>query len=197
MKILSVTDRKSCGGDFYERIEAIAAAGIWGIILREKDLEEARYYETALRVQKICEAHGIKLIVNSFIKTAREIKADGIHLPFQQFCDKIEAIQDFSLKGVSVHAPEEAKTAEKLGADYMIAGHIFPTACKRDLPPRGLEFLRKTCNAVKIPVFAIGGIHPDNIGAVMECGAAGAAVMSGLMRCTDPVRLLARFAQDH
>ena len=88
----------------------------------------------------------------------------------------------FHTIGASVHSPEEALEAEALGADYVTAGHVFATDCKKGAVPRGLEFLRKTADAVSLPVFAIGGISPENIGAVREAGAAGACMMSQMMR---------------
>ena len=92
--------------------------------------------------------------------------------------------------GVSCHSAEEAETAEKHGATYISAGHIFDTDCKRGVPGRGLAFLEATCKAVSVPVYAIGGISPENIDAVRAAGAAGACIMSGLMRCEDPAGYL-------
>lgn len=102
--------------------------------------------------------------------------------------------QFFKVIGTSVHSVEDAIKAEQLGATYMTAGHIFATDCKKGLPPRGLDFLRNVCGAVQIPVYAIGGINiassegDDSIlnvprlKEVMECGAAGGCIMSGMMR---------------
>ena len=87
--------------------------------------------------------------------------------------------------GASVHSPEEAVLAEKLGASWLIAGHIFATACKPDLPPRGLDFLRNVCSSVSIPVYAIGGITPERLPAITQAGAAGCCVMSQMMQCPD------------
>ena len=83
---------------------------------------------------------------------------------------------------VSVHTVEEARNAEKLGADGLIAGHIFVTDCKKGLAPRGLEFLKEVCAAVSIPVFAIGGIDDSNSDAVRLAGAQGECRMSWYMR---------------
>ena len=84
--------------------------------------------------------------------------------------------------GVSVHSVEEAKEAEKLGASYLTAGHVFATECKKGLLPRGLEFLEEICDSVAIPVYAIGGIHPGNLRQIEESKAAGACMMSEYMK---------------
>ncbi len=81
-----------------------------------------------------------------------------------------------------IHKPEEAIKAQKLGVDFVFAGHVFVTDCKKGLPPRGLEFLTDVVNAVKIPVYGIGGINEENIAKIMECGAAGGCMMSGFMK---------------
>ena len=67
----------------------------------------------------------------------------------------------------------------------MTAGHIFPTDCKKGLPPRGPQWLREICRAFNGPVYAIGGINAGNILSVRQAGAAGACIMSGLMACAD------------
>ena len=85
---------------------------------------------------------------------------------------------------------EDALEAEKLGCTYLTAGHIFDTDCKRGLPGRGLDFLRTVCGAVSIPAYAIGGVTAENYSAVRQAGAAGACVMSGLMRCADPAAFM-------
>ena len=102
--------------------------------------------------------------------------------------------QFFKVIGTSVHSVEDAIKAEQLGATYMTAGHIFATDCKKGLPPRGLDFLKNVCDTVQIPVYAIGGINiassegddstlnVPRLKDVMECGAAGGCIMSGMMR---------------
>jgi thiamine-phosphate pyrophosphorylase len=84
--------------------------------------------------------------------------------------------------GTSIHSVEQLRQAEEMGADYVTAGHIFSTACKADLPPRGLSFLKEICGQAKIPVYGIGGIHRENEKAVIRQGAAGVCVMSACMR---------------
>lgn len=98
--------------------------------------------------------------------------------------------EQVELLGVSVHTPAEAVRAQALGANYVTAGHVFDTDCKKGLPGRGLAFLVSVCAAVTIPVYAIGGIGMDNLSAVAQTGAAGACLMSGLMTCPNPAEMV-------
>jgi thiamine-phosphate pyrophosphorylase len=82
-----------------------------------------------------------------------------------------------------VHTVSEAKEAQELGADYLIAGHIFPTDCKKGVAARGLIFLEVVCDSVTVPVFAIGGITEERKEAVLSTGAKGICQMSEAMTC--------------
>ena len=83
---------------------------------------------------------------------------------------------------MSVHSLDEARQCERLGASYVTAGHIFATDCKKGVPPRGLSYLREICAGVNIPVFAIGGIHADNMASCLDAGADKVCMMSNLMK---------------
>ena len=102
-------------------------------------------------------------------------------------------IHPFSYVGASVHSVSEAKEAEKLGATCLIAGHIFSTDCKKDVPPRGLIFLKEVCESVDIPVFGIGGIAKENASDVLMTGAKGMCIMSEAMTCQHPAELTRGF----
>lgn len=169
------------------RLEKIASAKPDRIILREKELIGSDYSGFAGMSMEICQKYDIPCSLHSYIDIAETLKAKDIHLPIavlRKFPGHIR--QNFQTVGVSVHSIEEAAEAEKLGADYVIAGHIFETQCKPGLAPRGLEFLKRVCDAVKIPVYAIGGIKSENIDTVLKSGASGVCVMSGFMSCRDP-----------
>ena len=84
--------------------------------------------------------------------------------------------------GTSIHSVEDAIFAESHGADYITAGHIFTTNCKKGLPGRGIEWLKTVCDAVSIPVYAIGGISDANAGELSDCGIAGYCMMSASMQ---------------
>lgn len=190
-KVLCVTNRALCGEDFLTRIAAVAAAGADGMILREKDLPETEYAALAESVREICRRRGVSCILHSFPQTAAALHADFLHLPLPVLralsADARAALPAF---GVSCHSVQDAQEAETAGAAYLIAGHIFATDCKKGVPARGLSFLREVCSSVSVPVYAIGGITPDNAAEVISAGAAGVCVMSGLMQCEDPAACL-------
>lgn len=87
--------------------------------------------------------------------------------------------------GVSVHTVKEAVKAEQLGATYLMASHVFPTACKPSDPPIGVDTVKAICQAVKIPVYALGGITPKTISQLQDVPIKGVALMSGLMTSPD------------
>lgn len=189
--ILCVTDRTLCREDFLLRLDRIAAAGPAGVLLREKDLPEGAYRSLAAQVLALCRAHGVPCLLHSFPRAALDLGADGLHLPLPLLRALPEGQRRaFSRLGTSCHSVEEAREAQALGCTYLMAGHIFATSCKPDLPGRGLDFLARVCQAVTIPVYAIGGIAPDNIDQVRRAGASGACLRSAFMTAPDPAALL-------
>jgi len=189
--IICVTNRSLCGGDFLAQTEKIAAAHPKAIILREKDLSPEEYTELAGKVMDICKRQDTLCILHSFTEAALELGADAIHLPLHKLLELPEDIRKrFRLIGASCHSVSDALQAQQAGASYITAGHVFATDCKKGLPPRGLDFLRDVCGAVSIPVYAIGGISPQNMKDTLACGAAGGCIMSGLMKCDDPLAYL-------
>lgn len=192
--IICITNRGLCDGDFLERLEGIAAAKPRAVILREKDLSPEDYRALAAQAMAICERHGVECILHSFADVAAELGAEAVHLPLpvlRNLKDREKA--RFLRIGASCHSVEDALEAQQLGCSYITAGHVFDTDCKRGLPGRGLDFLRRVCAAVDIPVYAIGGVSVENVAAVRSAGAAGACVMSGAMRCDDPEKYLHSF----
>lgn len=183
--VICVTHRLLCPDDFLERLDRIAAQHPYAIVLREKDLSESEYEALARDCLRICQKHDVPLNLNSQIAVARRIGCDGIHLPFHLLVQHKNELDDFSRVGVSLHSPEEAAQLADTPATYVQAGHVFPTDCKAGVPPRGLSFLRAVCQATDLPVFGIGGITAERYPAVLQTGAAGACIMSGLMTCND------------
>lgn len=180
-KMIAVTNRRICNGDFLKRIEETAAYGVDAIILREKDLSVSEYETLAVKVLKICDCHHVPCILHNFPEVAEKLSRKQIHMPLGLLKEQPEQVKKFEIVGTSVHSVEEAVYAEKLGVSYLTAGHVFATDCKKGLPPRGLDFLREVCMSVKIPVYAIGGIKEENIMQAVEAGAEGGCMMSGFM----------------
>ena len=155
------------------------------MILREKDLTEEEYGTLAKEVMNICSRYQVSCILHNFWKTALELGCTSVHLPLpilQKITD--EEKKKFTKIGISIHSVEEAKEAERLGASYLTAGHIYATDCKKGLLPRGLEFLEEVCKEVNIPVYGIGGIKFDEEqwNDMEKCGAVGGCIMSGMMK---------------
>lgn len=185
--IICVTNRGITSENFLTRVDKIAMARPAGIILREKDLSEAKYEKLAENVLAVCRKYEVRCILHSFVNVAIELKCDAIHLPLLRLLEMTEAQKEkFSVIGASCHSVEDAVIAEKCGCTYITAGHIFDTDCKKGLPGRGIDFLREVCEKVEIPVYAIGGISPENVENVRAAGAAGVCVMSGAMVCEEP-----------
>lgn len=177
MKIC-ITNRHLCNEDFFETVKnACKTANM--IVLREKDLDDAEYKIYAEKIKKICFEENTIFCINKYIKIAKEIGCDALQLSYNDF---LELDEKFCQTGVSVHSIEEAVNACNLGADFLIAGHIFETDCKKGVTPRGTKFLKKICNSVNIPVYAIGGINSSNENKAYENGASGVCMMSAFMK---------------
>lgn len=172
--ILCITNRLLCREDFLTRLERIAAGGVAGIVLREKDLSPQMYQALAERALPVCRAHGVPCIFHNYPRVAEDLGVQTAHLPLpilRTISQKQR--ENFQILGTSCHSVDEAREAEDLGCTYIAAGHIFATDCKKGMEPRGLEFLRSVCQGVRVPVWAIGGITPGNIRQVLDAGARG------------------------
>ena len=196
-KIICVTNRKLCEEDFLVRIEKIAECKPDAVILREKDLSEEEYTSLAGKVMNICNKYNVRCILHSFVKSAAELNAEYIHLPLGilRTTDK-SILSGFRKIGSSCHSAEDAREALSLGAGYITAGHIYETDCKKGIVPRGTMFLKSVCESVDIPVYAIGGISPDNINDVINAGADGVCLMSSFMKCDDIPRYMESLRKD-
>ena len=179
---ICITNRKLVKGDFLEQIARALEKKPYAMILREKDLSEAEYEKLAEQVMKLCEGSETKLILHSYPKAAKRLGADSLHMPLGAFLNMSQEDKAlFPCLGVSTHSVEDALLAEENGATYITAGHVFATDCKKGVPPRGLAFLHEVCEAVRIPVYAIGGISGENMADCLGQGAAGVCMMSGYM----------------
>ena len=189
-ELICVTNRKifydtfGITASFAGRVREILSEGI-RVILREKDLSEDEYYRL------LCEVGDRRVTAHSFPDAARRFGCTSLHMPLNALSSS--DVSEFETVGCSVHSAEQAALADKYGATYLTAGHIFVTDCKKGLAPRGTELIKDILCVTSLPVYAIGGITPQNAGMTAEAGAAGVCVMSGFMKCADPAELADKF----
>lgn len=183
-KKVCITNRNLVSGNYFDQIKKLVALEeIDYLIVREKDLSKEEYSKLAKQVIEICKGFKTTCILHSFKQVALECNHPYIHLTYKSFLELSEEERAFyKVIGVSTHSVEEAVKCQALGATYITASHIFPTACKEGLEPKGLSFLREVTASVSIPVYALGGIHEDNMDACIEAGAAGVCQMSEYMK---------------
>ncbi|WP_304242761.1 thiamine phosphate synthase [Phascolarctobacterium succinatutens] len=188
LPLIAVTDSASCPRPLPKQIERLAKLTELrpqSVILRAKSLDKAAYRTLALQAQQSCEAAGIALILHSDWQLARKLGIQNLHLPLALLRQLPACERTYFIRlSTPVHSVEEAIEAQALGATMLIAGHIYTTQCKASLAPRGLGFLQAVCNAVCLPVYAIGGIGFDATqhAELQANGARGACVMSAYMR---------------
>ena len=182
--VIAVTNRKLCTDNFVLRVREILSAEPFEVILREKDLSDDKYCQLVKEI--VADNNGYKKVLAlNCPEIALEMGIENVHLTMQQLMEHGRP-SFIKRAGVSVHSAEEAETAQKLGADYLIAGHIYATDCKKGVSPRGIEFFRGVCESVDIPVFAIGGISENNFNEPLENGGTGVCLMSEFMKCENP-----------
>lgn len=185
-KLMVITNRAQTRLALPEWTEAACAAGARLIQLRERDLDAASLYHLAAQLRRITARYGTTLLINDRTDVALAIDAEGVVIPETGFpIQVVKKINPKFLVARSVHSVEGAKDAEARGADMLIFGHIFETASKPQLPPRGLDMLKEVAQSVKIPVFAVGGITAENAKQCLESGAFGVAVISQVAAATD------------
>lgn len=138
-----------------------------------------------------------KIIINDRIDLAVTERLGGVQLASHSIpIQKVKESFPHLKIGCSVHSVDEAISQEKLGADYLIYGHIFETNSKAGAPPRGLQQLQRLATSVNIPVIAIGGIKPDNVQSVIKMGAGGIAVLSGILLAKNSLNATLKYHEE-
>ncbi len=181
-----ITDRKlfADSGKMFAAVEEALKAGVKAVQLREKDLPTRELLDMAYKMRELTARHDAKLFVNDRADIAMCVNADGVHLG--QSSMPVYAVRkvvgDRMMIGVSTHKLNEALTAKREGADFITFGPIYPTPSKLKYgKPVGVESLKIVAEKVAIPVFGIGGIKPDNVEDVVNAGAYGVALISGIL----------------
>ena len=181
--LYAVTDRHWLGErTLYEVVRDSLDGGVTFLQLREKNLDEDSFYEEAVRLQAMAREYKVPFVINDNVEIAVRMHADGVHVGQ----DDMEAgnvralIGPDKILGVSAQTVEQAVLAEQQGADYLGVGAVFPTASKDDAVDVPFETLKAICEAVTIPVVAIGGITLENTPELAGTGICGIAVISAI-----------------
>jgi thiamine-phosphate pyrophosphorylase len=185
-----VTDRRQTRGrDLLTVVEQALDGGVRAVQLREKDLGGRELYELAGRLKALCSSHGARLFINDRIDVALAVDAGGVQMGSgaMPIAPARELLGDAKLIGASTHSLAEALAAEKAGADFILFGPVYFTPSKAAYgKPQGLDPLREAVEKISLPVYAIGGVKPENVAAVKKTGARGIAVISAIMSAVAP-----------
>ena len=181
--LYAVTDRHWLGDrTLYDVVRESLDGGVTFLQLREKDLDDETFFREAVRLRDMAREYGVPFVINDNVDIAVRMDADGVHVgqSDMEAGDVRALIGSDKILGVSAQTVEQAVLAEKRGADYLGVGAVFPTGSKDDADDVSFETLRAICEAVSIPVVAIGGITADNTPELAGSGICGIAVISAI-----------------
>ncbi len=186
MLLYAVTDRTWVGEKtLYQQVEEALRGGVTCVQLREKDMGDEDFLQEAKEIHALCQQYGVPFIVNDNVAVAAG--------------DVRRRVGSSMILGVSVHTVEEAREAVHNGADYLGLGAVFPTSTKTDVDQMPNETLRAICDAVDVPIVAIGGINRSNIGKLAGSGVDGVALVSAIFSAPEietTCRELRRLAEE-
>ncbi len=186
--LYAVTDRSWLNGrTLYEQVEEALKGGVTFVQLREKNLDEDAFFEEAQQIKRLCAQYKVPFVINDNVEIAARIGADGVHVgqSDMEALDVRAKLGPDKIIGVSAQTVEQALKAQEHGADYLGVGAVFPTGSKADAVEVGPDRVRAICEAVDIPVIAIGGITKDNVIELKGSGICGIAVISAIFARKD------------
>ena len=186
--LYAVTDRAWLNGEtLYSQVEKALKGGATFVQLREKELDEAAFLEEAREIKALCRRYQVPFVINDNVDVALAMDADGVHVgqSDMEAGDVRAKLGPDKLIGVSAQTVEQALWAQERGADYLGVGAVFPTGSKADAVEVPHEVVKAICEAVQIPVIAIGGITKENVKELSGKGLCGIAVISAIFAQPD------------
>ena len=196
--LYAVTDRSWLGSEtLVSAVEKALKGGATFVQLREKELETEKFLEEAKTIKELCRKYHVPFVVNDNVDIAIAVDANGVHVgqSDMEAGNVRELIGKGKILGVSAQTVEQAVLAEKRGADYLGVGAVFHTGTKADADYVSYDTLKEICEAVSIPVVAIGGINRDNIMELSGSGICGIAVISAIFAQPDIVKATAELKE--
>lgn len=198
MRLYAVTDSGWLQGRSLQQVvEEAIKGGATFVQIREKHLSYDAFIRLAVEVKKVTDRYHIPYVINDEVELARQIDADGVHIGQNDktLPEARTILGPDKIIGVSAHTVEEAVEAERNGADYLGVGAVFSTSTKQDASALPIETLRAVCEAVSIPVVAIGGIHAGNLLQLKGSGVDGVAVVSAIFAAEQIERAAAELSE--
>ena len=188
MCLYAVTDSMWLGNrTLPEVVKEALEGGATFLQIREKNLAYPEFVKLATEVKAVTDAYHTPYVVDDDVELAKEMDADGVHIG-QSDLALVEArrvLGPDKIIGVSAHSVAEAIEAERNGADYLGVGSVFTTSTKLDAEAVSKATLKEICEAVSIPVVAIGGIQKDNMLQLKGTKVDGVAVVSAIFAAPD------------
>ena len=197
LQLYAITDRYWLNGRrLSEQVEEVLQNGATFLQLREKEFSHEEIVTEAREIQTIARKYHVPFVINDDIYAAREINADGVHIGQggMAFTQARKILGQDKIIGLSAGNLTEAISAEKIGADYIGVGAVFPTSTKEDATSMTMEELQEITRTVSIPVVAIGGITADNLMQLRGTGIDGISVISAIFGQPDPGAATRRLA---
>ena len=148
------------------------------ILLRHYDAPNR--HALAVELATVCRDRGLRLWVAGDLALARSVRADGLHVPQSMVRGFRPPVTKSIIVTASAHSLSAIRLAEKLGVDAVLVSPVFPSKSHPDRPPLGPVGFRRWVRKTKLPVYALGGIGPENAGLLAQSGAAGIAAINGL-----------------
>lgn len=188
LSLYGITDRYWLNGrPLIHDVQLALEGGVTMVQLREKNLDEESFYREAIEIKELCKKFHVPFIINDNVELAKKVDADGIHVGQNDMAaqDVRAIIGPDKILGVSTQTVEEALLAQKMGADYLGVGAVFPTGSKDDCWVLSHDLCREICSAVTIPVVAIGGINLGNISKLSGLGFSGISLISAIFGQND------------
>ena len=174
--------------EFLYRVELALKGGATLLQLREKNKSTRDYIQLAEKVHAISKRYNVPLIIDDRVDVALAIDAEGVHMGAEDMpiTTARRLMGDNKIVGATAKTVPWAKEAYEQGADYLGVGAIYPTTTKVKTVLTSTDTLRDICNAVPIPVNAIGGLNKDNIDILAGIPIAGICVVSAIMKAENP-----------
>ena len=178
---------KAFGLSHADGAQAALRGGVRIIQYREKEASARAMIEEASAIKKLCKDYGALFIIDDRLDVALEVDPDGVHLGQEDaplglarrlFPDKIV--------GISAKTPEQAAQAQRGGASYLGVGAVYPTSTKVKTVVIGVEGFAKVRKSTSLPVYAIGGLKPENMEEIKRLGGDGAAVITAILGAENP-----------